>query len=102
MTLPEDPTDGVSVYHLYVLRVQNRDAKLAHLQQQGVGAGIHYPFPVHHLQAYKNVAVVGGSLRESESWAAECLSLPMFAELTEQQLKFVAVSMPTQRVSIAA
>ncbi len=100
--LPEDPTDGVSVYHLYVLRVQGRDAKLVQLQQQGVGAGIHYPFPVHHLQAYKNVAVVGGTLRESEAWAAECLSLPMFAELTEQQLRFVAESIPSGRVAIAA
>ena len=98
LRLPSEPADGESVYHLYVLRVGDRDAKLAHLQQQGVGAGIHYPFPVHHLAAYRQLAVIGGSLRESEGWAAECLSLPMFPELTQEQLQFVAERIPGQNV----
>jgi len=100
--LPTEPQDGDSVYHLYVVRVGDRDGKLAQLHQQGIGAGIHYPFPVHFLKAYRDVAVIGGDLRESEGWAAECLSLPMYPELTVGQMRHVADCFPQQSVKRAA
>jgi dTDP-4-amino-4,6-dideoxygalactose transaminase len=53
-----------------------------------VQAGIHYPFPLHHLKACREVVGVAGTLRECEDWAAECLSLPMFPELTAEQAEF--------------
>jgi dTDP-4-amino-4,6-dideoxygalactose transaminase len=89
-------------YHLYVVRVSHRDDRLRHLEEQGVQAGIHYPFPVHKLNAYKQLAPSRRSLREAESWASECLSLPMYAELTERQIGFVVDHFPSGRRSIAA
>ena len=90
------------MHHLYVIRVGERDAKLAQLQSHHIGAGVHYPFPVHQLDAYRDVAVVRGSLNESDAWAAECLSLPMFPELTEAQIEFVAEHIPRRRARLAA
>ncbi|HEX4072552.1 MAG TPA: DegT/DnrJ/EryC1/StrS family aminotransferase [Planctomycetaceae bacterium] len=89
-------------YHLYVVRVPDRDERFRYLTQQGVGAGIHYPFPVHRLNAYKHLAPHGRSLCEAESWANECLSLPMYAELTERQIDFVVDHLPRERRSLAA
>jgi dTDP-4-amino-4,6-dideoxygalactose transaminase len=72
-----------SVYHLYVIRVKNRDQVLETLQKSGVGAGIHYPFAVHQLKAYQHLGYKNGDFPHSESLAAECLSLPMYAELPD-------------------
>ncbi|HEV3417462.1 MAG TPA: DegT/DnrJ/EryC1/StrS family aminotransferase [Pirellulales bacterium] len=90
------------VYHLYAVRVPDRAAKLQWLEQHQVQAGIHYPFPVHRLRAYRNLAPQGRSLGESESWADQCLSLPMFPELTEQQIRFVVDHLLGGRMSLAA
>lgn len=84
---PQNDDNGSPIYHIYAIRVKNRDSILKQLNQKGIGAGIHYPFPVHRLNAYKDLAV--GTFPESEAWAAEELSLPMYAELTEQQIEFV-------------
>lgn len=81
-------TDGLSAWHLYVLRSTERDRILQRLQQHGVQAGIHYPFPVHRLRAYQHLAGQT-DLHESEAWAAECFSLPLYPELTEEQLDHV-------------
>jgi dTDP-4-amino-4,6-dideoxygalactose transaminase len=89
-------------YHLYVVRVPDRDDRLRQLEEQGIGAGIHYPFPVHKLNAYRSLAPAAGKLRESESWAAQCLSLPMYAELTEQQIGYVAEQFSNRRRARAA
>jgi dTDP-4-amino-4,6-dideoxygalactose transaminase len=90
---PTDRPDSVPVYHLYVVRSRNRDAILERLQQLGIQAGIHYPFPIHRLGAYKDLADAQVGLPNSESWAAECLSLPIYPELTEEQLAFVVEHM---------
>jgi len=79
-----------SVYHLYVVRVQDRDARLAWLNSEGIGAGIHYPFPLHRLPACQSMGRIGGSLQESEKWANECLSLPLYPELSAPQQRQVA------------
>jgi dTDP-4-amino-4,6-dideoxygalactose transaminase len=90
------------VHHLYAIRVPDRAAKLQHFEQHGVGAGIHYPFPVHRLKAYRNLAPAARTLRESEAWADECLSLPMYPELTENQIHFVAEHLLAGRTALAA
>jgi dTDP-4-amino-4,6-dideoxygalactose transaminase len=78
-----------SVFHIYVLRCANRDEVLARLNKNGIQAGIHYPFAVHQLQAYKHLNPGNQAFPESERWAAECLSLPMYAELTPAQMEQV-------------
>jgi dTDP-4-amino-4,6-dideoxygalactose transaminase len=81
------------IYHTYVIRVPNRDARVEWLNSQGVGVGIHYPFPIHRLKAYRSIARTGGSLAESDAWAAECLSLPIYPELTSHQREYVVATL---------
>jgi dTDP-4-amino-4,6-dideoxygalactose transaminase len=77
-------------YHLYVVRAPRRDALLAHLRRAGVGAGIHYPTPVHRQPALVRRGYGSVGLPETERAAAEVLSLPMYPELTSSQITYVA------------
>jgi dTDP-4-amino-4,6-dideoxygalactose transaminase len=86
---PIDHPDDVPVYHLYVLRSRNRDEQLRHLQSHGIGAGIHYPFAVHQLGAFRHLASPAQRFPESEAWAAECFSLPMYAELDDEKIHYI-------------
>jgi dTDP-4-amino-4,6-dideoxygalactose transaminase len=78
------------VFHLYVVRVSQRDALLAHLRERGVGVGIHYPVPCHLQQAFHGLGYKVGAMPVTERIAGEILSLPMFAELTAEQRVYVA------------
>ncbi|OLR91181.1 erythromycin biosynthesis sensory transduction protein eryC1 [Actinokineospora bangkokensis] len=71
------------VWHLYVVRVPDRDRVLAGLHAEGIGAGIHYPVPVHRTGAFPDLAT--GSFPVAEKTAGELLSLPLFAEITPAQ-----------------
>jgi dTDP-4-amino-4,6-dideoxygalactose transaminase len=86
---PIDRPDDQPVYHIYALRHQRRDHVLERLNSRGVQAAIHYPFPVHRLRAFQYLAPAGTQLSESEAWAAECLSLPLYAELDEGKISYV-------------
>jgi dTDP-4-amino-4,6-dideoxygalactose transaminase len=88
--LPFEPGYSESVYHLYVIRVADRDGLAAHLKERGVSAGIHYPVPIHLQPAYSELGYSAGSFPVSEQAAHEILSLPMYAELTEGQIEHVA------------
>lgn len=78
-----------SVYHLYVLRVPRRDELLAYLQGQGIEAGIHYPIPVHLQPACKDLGYREGQFPVTEAAAKEILSLPIFPEMTDEQIDWV-------------
>ena len=73
--------DPGSVYHLYVIRMENRDAALEALKSAAIEAGIHYPFAVHRLKAYDWLGYERGAFPVAEDWARTCLSLPMYPEL---------------------
>lgn len=77
------------VYCYYVIRVHLRDALLTHLKARGIGAGIHYPIPLHRQPAYLEMGYGNVSLPVTEQVAKEVLSLPMYAELTEEQIGYV-------------
>jgi len=77
------------VYHIYGVRVAQRDKLQQTLQQQGIQTGIHYPIPVHMLEAYADLGYKLGDFPQSELAADEVLSLPMFAELTDKQINIV-------------
>ncbi len=82
--------DGVKHnYHLYVIRVKDRDALLNKLRENGISAGIHYPIPVHLQEAYKDLGYNKGDFPIAEKYANEILSLPMFPELTHEQVVHV-------------
>jgi len=78
------------VYHLYVVRVPERDQVRARLQAAGIGTGIHYPVPVHQQPAYQDLAPRPDGLPRTERLVDEILSLPMSPTLTEAEIAAVA------------
>ena len=90
VTPPQEMTCGRHVYHLYVVRSPQRDKLQVFLKEHGVGTLIHYPAPVHLQPAYRGRLGDTGSLPETERAAREVLSLPMFPELTEADVRKVA------------
>jgi dTDP-4-amino-4,6-dideoxygalactose transaminase len=78
------------VYHLYVIRVQHRDALRAYLHEKGIGSGIHYPVPIHQQPAYSGLANAQEGFPVTEQCAEQVLSLPMYAELSREQIHYVA------------
>jgi len=82
---------GVShVFHLFVIRTQKRDALQKALEGKGVSTGIHYPIPIHLQRAYRDLGEHRGSFPVTERYAKEILSLPMYPELSEEEIKYVA------------
>lgn len=79
-----------SVYHLYVIHTEQRDALQAWLDEKGIATGLHYPLPLHQQAAYTDAADTGAALPVTEWAAPRLLSLPMFAELTEEQIDYIA------------
>jgi dTDP-4-amino-4,6-dideoxygalactose transaminase len=90
LTLPPVAEYGTPVYHIYAVRVKERDRVLQALAQRGIACGIHYPRPVHLQKAYHSLGLGVGSFPVAEKCADEFLSLPMFPELTPVQLEAVA------------
>jgi len=86
LRLPMTPPDTIPVWHLYVVRTAKRDELLDFLNKEGVGAGIHYPIPIHELGAYKEeFKDSAAKLPWTTDNAKKLLSLPMYPELTEKQ-----------------
>ncbi len=79
-----------AVYHLYVIRAPKRDALQDYLKQQGVASGIHYPVPIHLQNSMGWLGYHAGDLPVTERMVGEILSLPMYAELTEAEIEYVA------------
>ena len=78
------------VYHVYAIRVQERDAVRRELQEKGVGCAVHYPVPIHLQEACQNLGYKEGAFPIAESLAEQFLSLPIFPELTAEQVEYVA------------
>jgi dTDP-4-amino-4,6-dideoxygalactose transaminase len=87
---PIEPSWTKGVYHLYVVRVQDREALQAYLAEAGIGSGIHYPIPLHLQKAYQHLGYKKGDFPVTERVAAEIVSLPMFPQLTHCQQEVVA------------
>jgi dTDP-4-amino-4,6-dideoxygalactose transaminase len=81
--------DNTHVYHIYAVRVQDRDGVLQRMAARGVHCAIHYPVPIHLQKAYGFLALGPGTFPVAEQCAKEFLSLPMYPELTEEQIRFV-------------
>lgn len=81
------------VYHLYVIEVEHRDRVAEALRERGIATGIHYPIPIHLQPAYAELRLGRGSFRQTERSAERILSLPMFPELTDEQIDLVAAAL---------
>lgn len=90
LTLPHEPPGAEHVWHLFVVRVAQREALQRFLEDRGVGTLIHYPVPPHLQPAYKDLGLGPGALPVSEKIHREVLSLPMGPHLGEDQLSYVA------------
>jgi dTDP-4-amino-4,6-dideoxygalactose transaminase len=88
--LPSENRSCKHVYHIYSIRVNNRDTLLESLLKRGVGGSIHYPIPVHLQEACQSLGYEKGDFPIAEKCASEFLSLPMFPEITEEQISYVA------------
>jgi dTDP-4-amino-4,6-dideoxygalactose transaminase len=82
---PFEPSWSRAVYHLYVIRAEDRDGMMNHLKKAGIGTGIHYPIPLHRQKAYASLQYRLGDFPVTEKAAAEIVSLPMFPQLTAAQ-----------------
>jgi dTDP-4-amino-4,6-dideoxygalactose transaminase len=93
LTLPPSPRWSRPVYHLFVVRVQNREEVQAALADEGIGTGIHYPVPLHLSPAYEHLGFREGDFPIAERAAREVLSLPMYPELSLDDQRRVAAAL---------
>jgi dTDP-4-amino-4,6-dideoxygalactose transaminase len=93
ITIPLEPPWSKAVYHLYIIRTKKRDDLQRYLLENGIGTGLHYPIPLHLQNAYKNLNLPSGSYPITEKVANEILSLPMFPQLTTEQIEYVVEKM---------
>jgi dTDP-4-amino-4,6-dideoxygalactose transaminase len=87
--IPHRARGNRHVYHIYALRIEDRDEVLRILARKGIECGVHYRVPIHLQEAYRSLRYKPGAFPISERCAKEFLSLPMFPELTPAQLKIV-------------
>src|ERR1700674_2537417 len=90
VVLPSENADRKHVYHLFVVRVRHRDEVAARLKELGVDTGLHYPIPLHRQEAYNTRPFASQAFPVTEECSATLLSLPMFPELEEAEVRFVA------------
>jgi dTDP-4-amino-4,6-dideoxygalactose transaminase len=88
--LPRQAQYAKHIYHIYAIRIKQREKLMAHLTAKGIACGIHYPIPLHLQDAYSFLNLGVGSFPIAEKCAAEYLSLPMYPELTSEQINYVA------------
>ncbi len=88
--LPFTPDDRQSVWHLFVVRVQQRAETQARLSAQGIETGIHYPIPLHLQKSFASLGYRAGDLPHTEAAAQHILSLPIYPELSEEQQTRIA------------
>ncbi len=92
VTIPVEADFARSVYHLYVILVDKREKLQDFLNSKDIATGLHYPLPLHLQQAYAHLGYKEGDFPVTEEVAGRLLSLPMFPELTREQIEYVASS----------
>src|SRR5437588_10251003 len=90
VVVPGEAGGAEAVWHLYVIRTEQRDQLKEHLIAKGINASIHYPVPIHLQPAYHDLGHKRGDFPVTEAYAGRILSLPMYAELSDQEIEYIA------------
>jgi dTDP-4-amino-4,6-dideoxygalactose transaminase len=90
LQLPREADDAKSAWHLYVVRHPRRDELKKHLEANGVGCALHYPLPLHLQKCYVHLGYKAGDFPVAEQAARECLSLPIYPGLNDEQMQRIA------------
>ena len=101
LSAPREASYAKHVYHVYAVRVREREEVMRSLEQKGIGCGIHYPVPVHLQEAYQSLGHRRGAFEISERTSAEFISLPMFPELTSAQIDYVIEGVQEALLAVA-
>jgi dTDP-4-amino-4,6-dideoxygalactose transaminase len=91
--VPKEAPYSRHVYHIYAIGVPDRDECLKYMNSRKIGCGIHYPVPIHLQKAYGHLGLRKGSFPAAERRCSEVLSLPMYPELSAEQVEFVAAAL---------
>ena len=90
VVLPNSEKDKTHVYHLYVVQTDRRDEVREHLNEQGIGTGIHFPIPIHLCDAFRYLGYKEGDFPVSEALSRRVVSLPMYPQLKEEQVELTS------------
>ena len=90
IVLPKEMLFHKHVYHLFVIQTAKRNELQSYLQKQGISTGLHYPVPLHLQPCFAHLGFKRGDCPNAEQLSDRCLSLPMFAEMTDEQIEYVA------------
>jgi dTDP-4-amino-4,6-dideoxygalactose transaminase len=93
VVLPKSFEDRRHVYHIYCVLVEDREKFMKFMADEGVGTGIHYPFPVHLLEGYSFLGYSKGQFPISERVANQCVSIPMYPEMTSEMIDAVVAAL---------
>ena len=93
LVMPTEASYARHVYHIYAIRIRERDDAIQLLARKGIACGIHYPVPIHLQEAYQSLGYQVGALPVAEQAARQLISLPMFPELTPFQVETVTESL---------
>ncbi len=89
LVTPLTPAYAEHIFHLYVIRVHNREALMEHLKSKGIASGLHYPIPIHVQPAYSELGYKAGDFPITEAYAETILSLPIYPELDDDKVAYV-------------
>ncbi|SRR5579883_1226132 len=95
VSVPRVREHAKHVYHLYVIQANDRDALKRYLEEKEIGVGLHYPTPLHMQPCFASLGYKEGAFPRAEKAAKRILSLPMYPELSEEQIEFVSKSIET-------
>ena len=90
VTIPVEADFAMSVYHLYVILIDDRDRLQQFMDDKGIATGLHYPMPLHLQKAYEHLGFKEGAFPVTENVACRLLSLPMYPQLSKEQIQYVA------------
>ena len=89
IVLPQEMSYAKHVYHLYVIQSPERDELQKMLTEKGIGTGLHYPLPLHLQKCFLHLGYKKGDFPQTENLAEQCLSLPIYPEMTEEQITYI-------------